>query len=100
MINHLWMLMLSLAIVLKSKAQEATPGKMTATLIQVRNDDNNRNKPVKRPCLLWLPSGYSDSSNTPFYPLLVFLFGAKQVASLNTTNLDTLKKNGPLYFLQ
>jgi len=99
MLKRLSIVVLLFIIVGKTNSQEGIPGEVKSSLIQVRDDDTRHNSPVKRPCLLWLPTGYSDSSNSPFFPLLVFLYGSKRSASLSETNVKALKKTGPFYFL-
>jgi len=89
-----------LLIVTTLTAQEGIPGKVQASFVQVRNNDIRSNKPVKRPCLLWLPAAYSDSSNLPFHPLLVYVHDSKGGGSLNGNNINALKINSPFNYLQ
>jgi hypothetical protein len=100
MMKYLSILILPFVFVLTAKSQDGIPGKVNASFVQVRNDDAHLKGPVKRPCLLWLPPTYNDSSNTPFFPLLVFLYGSKKSTSLNEVSLRQLKENGPFHFLQ
>lgn len=89
-----------LSSIIKVSAQEGTPGQIKSSFVQVKDDDVRNNKPVRRPCLLWLPASYSDNSNSPFYPLLIFLHSSKEGGNVNGTDVNALKKNGPFYFLQ
>jgi hypothetical protein len=98
MIKYLPIFMLPLIFVLTAKSQDALPGKVKSSFVQVRDYDAHTKGPVTRPCLLWLPPTYSDSSHSPFFPLLVFLYGSKK--GQDETSLERLKKTGPFYFLQ
>jgi hypothetical protein len=100
MIKYLSTLILLFILMLTAKSQDGIPGKVKASFVQVRDDDARLKGTVKRPCLLWLPPTYNDSSNTPFFPLLVFLYGSKKGTTLSEASLQELKKNGPFYFLQ
>jgi len=99
MIKHVFILILLFVKVAKSNSQEGRPGQIRSSMVQVREDDTRHKTAAQRPCLLWLPPGYSDSSNTPFFPLLVFLYGSKQSTSLSQTNMSALKNTGPFHFL-
>src|SRR5258706_1818303 len=100
MIKPLLIAFLLLLVFIKVRSQEGIPGQVKNSFVQVRDYNIRNKKPVKRPCLLWLPESYTANSNLPFYPLLVFLHDSKEGGGANGTNINLLEKYGPFYFLE